>query len=797
MSNTKDTPKSTERRRKIFLQWPRDPKGPVLPRPPPVGVRPPNGIIWGHSLSDIFWIKRIPEVNCMTAWSRSMIKAFGENYTEDEFDEPEHLPRRRRPWPVLKLPKGVKVYPPLGAIDEGSDHDGCYEVLMDDTSDDSGDDEPGEISASSSSHPSDDEPTIVDPLGETPDDEPLMVPNDPNNPIYANINGSRVLATMVWAPKIRKQLFVTADPPIRAELLENYPPNMREDLIAAAARCDAAKVKGETGGSETKEKKKKKNKKRQERRKNKKKKDDVAFVFASASPGDVNVGSPSNGSAGVPQVTGDVKKDPGQNLASEPLAPESITPVDPTLDNPSPPITDNPSNIVPLQPTSNPNDVADPSGDTSVTPPEAQMEVDDSHDPKRVHDDPEVPDLPSKPPGSQEEQPVPDGKSADSEPDSFDLSHPLVAEMNRRALAMLAGYDSDPEPAQPKVRIHTREVIPLDPEVVKNLRKIPKLEEFIPDKYFPDVLMVHDPDDLTPGQYRSRSTAKVGEEALKAKPIKYKRVFPVFDSNKTDKGEDAPPPRVAHLYLSAADRLGEGNHSYVYRALMKLPPPLSARSPNKRVTVAAKFAMPRSSARQLLDNEAKIYNQFPKHLMEEWCGYNLVTPCMYPMPVGPVAPKFYGYWVPDEEEGVEQGEVNEDGKSKEKPKVERSPILLLEECGTPIRPEDFNDDERSECMSLLLRLHLADFVQGSFYVRNVCMQPGPLTAHPLMRSTKTPSFRIIDFGRAEHWDWFEDEGKGKKSDEEWKRAREIEWWETRQYEVKKAQRELKIIDFGF
>lgn len=49
----------------------------------------------------------------------------------------------------------------------------------------------------------------------------------------------------------------------------------------------------------------------------------------------------------------------------------------------------------------------------------------------------------------------------------------------------------------------------------------------------------------------------------------------------------------------------------------------------------------------------------------------------------------------------------------------------------------------------MLRLHLQNVVQNSFHVRNIMMQPGPLTAPQHARSDKTTSFRIIDFGRAE------------------------------------------------
>lgn len=58
---------------------------------------------------------------------------------------------------------------------------------------------------------------------------------------------------------------------------------------------------------------------------------------------------------------------------------------------------------------------------------------------------------------------------------------------------------------------------------------------------------------------------------------------------------------------------------------------------------------------------------------------------------------------------------------------------------------------RSECYSLLLRLHAAGFVQNSFYTRNILVQPGPLTVPPAERDARSPSFRIIDFGRARSW----------------------------------------------
>ncbi|KAF8175493.1 hypothetical protein K438DRAFT_1847796 [Mycena galopus ATCC 62051] len=168
-----------------------------------------------------------------------------------------------------------------------------------------------------------------------------------------------------------------------------------------------------------------------------------------------------------------------------------------------------------------------------------------------------------------------------------------------------------------------------------------------------------------------------------------------------------------------------------------------------------------------------------------------------------------------------------------------SPILLLEECGTPIKPENFTPDERSECYSLALRLHFAEFTQNSFYVRNILRQPGPLTVAPSARSNKTPSFRIIDFGRGEHWPFklaavkeenetlrrhrirskskskaarraamnvpTEKEMKRRVADEEALDTRDKmtvniarkSYWESRDYEVRKAHSELRIPDFDY
>jgi hypothetical protein len=137
-----------------------------------------------------------------------------------------------------------------------------------------------------------------------------------------------------------------------------------------------------------------------------------------------------------------------------------------------------------------------------------------------------------------------------------------------------------------------------------------------------------------------------------------------------------------------------------------------------------------------LVREAKNYQSFPTHLFEHWSGYNVIPPLHDPVPVGAVAPQFYGYYIPEENTGDDSSPY-------------LSPILLLENCGIPIVPEALNKDEKQECASLLYRLHEAGWNHRSFFERNILMQLGPLSEWPLFRTQRNvKSFRLIDFGRS-------------------------------------------------
>ncbi|KAI9060029.1 hypothetical protein FKP32DRAFT_1083589 [Trametes sanguinea] len=116
-----------------------------------------------------------------------------------------------------------------------------------------------------------------------------------------------------------------------------------------------------------------------------------------------------------------------------------------------------------------------------------------------------------------------------------------------------------------------------------------------------------------------------------------------------------------------------------------------------------------------------------------------------------IVPKFFGFYAPV----LPTGEISKKTHAISCGLNDRcevnwpTPILLVEECGKPIELADWSWDQRYEILDLYERLHEAGFVQCSPYMRNMLVQPGPLSAPREQRSMDTPSFRIIDFGRGE------------------------------------------------
>lgn len=59
--------------------------------------------------------------------------------------------------------------------------------------------------------------------------------------------------------------------------------------------------------------------------------------------------------------------------------------------------------------------------------------------------------------------------------------------------------------------------------------------------------------------------------------------------------------------------------------------------------VAAKLSLPDD---EHLEQEARIYLEFPAHFFQHWTGYNVVAPLHDPTPVGALVPQFFGYYTP-------------------------------------------------------------------------------------------------------------------------------------------------------
>ncbi|KAJ7243194.1 hypothetical protein B0H12DRAFT_1131374 [Mycena haematopus] len=291
----------------------------------------------------------------------------------------------------------------------------------------------------------------------------------------------------------------------------------------------------------------------------------------------------------------------------------------------------------------------------------------------------------------------------------------------------------------------------------KITESVPKLEQRIATHLLPDILLVND--------CKNRTHSREAEE----KPIsaKYRRVYPP----PTNPPNANVPPSTSHLTLpGSVPRIGQGSHADVYAAHLTLDERfrLVAQSTPQPATVrvAAKISSDDPDDLAMLEHEARIYNAFPEHLSEDWSGFNAISEAwsydlhlldVAPIvPVTAVVPKFYGYFVPDSEQ-LEEKSSN------------ARPILLIEDCGSQIKPKSMSAEQRMFCFVFPHILHDQGFIQYSFYARNILVQPGPLTHPPDKRSLKTPSFRVIDFGRCKHRNKFLDQvGATKIQDKLWK-----------------------------
>lgn len=213
--------------------------------------------------------------------------------------------------------------------------------------------------------------------------------------------------------------------------------------------------------------------------------------------------------------------------------------------------------------------------------------------------------------------------------------------------------------------------------------KTPKLQEIIPTKFFPEIIVVTDPGQFTTTPRSSKTVAQ------------YIRLFPRLERDGCpgillDPQTKAFPSecvsllpsdlRRAYVDFTSASILGVGGHSTVYRPNIVLPDPLRAKTLSGEVAVAAKVAFNDPESRDQLQHEGNIYDRFPRHLMEDWSGFNYIEEATYDgydgsVHINSVVPKFYGFYVPiqDQKQDDANGPL-------------RSPILLMEDCGRHIHP---------------------------------------------------------------------------------------------------------------
>ncbi|KAF5378310.1 hypothetical protein D9615_008782 [Tricholomella constricta] len=131
--------------------------------------------------------------------------------------------------------------------------------------------------------------------------------------------------------------------------------------------------------------------------------------------------------------------------------------------------------------------------------------------------------------------------------------------------------------------------------------------------------------------------------------------------------------------------------------------------PTVKVRVVAKLS---DSGDKHLASEAKNYQEFKKHMFENWSGLNVLQPMHDPVPVGALVPQFYGYyerdWYSEDDdetedeaddvqamEGVEgEGVDSKPTKRKREPVGYLSSILLLEDCGEMVDARELTLDQK-------------------------------------------------------------------------------------------------------
>ena len=119
------------------------------------------------------------------------------------------------------------------------------------------------------------------------------------------------------------------------------------------------------------------------------------------------------------------------------------------------------------------------------------------------------------------------------------------------------------------------------------------------------------------------------------------------------------------------------------------------------VRVTAKLSM---QGDDRLERESLNHQAFPDRFFQHWNGHNVVSPLNESVPVGALVPQYYGHFVPDEDIPArkekraavadEVGQSDMDDVCGREEFHYRSPIILMENCGSPTDIDALNTDNK-------------------------------------------------------------------------------------------------------
>ncbi|KAF5364843.1 hypothetical protein D9757_011278 [Collybiopsis confluens] len=762
----------------------------VRSKPPPKGKRTPEGLVWGNSLDDFFWIRRIPGLNVMTVYSRSMIQELGENAAGVEHPAEDSNPVMLNPWPLLKLPPSPEE-PDLverEKVGKGAGSAISLEngVAANEPSKDAEVEIPkqtdemevnGVDDASKSGHcPQLSQSTLnnadsVEGLPEKPEDGVVSAEGDveaeiPEQADTMDIDGTDGVSKNICSHS--PQSTSNDSNPV-----EDSPQKLDDDTVELAGDAKAGEDKLVEESSDPKETSAVPHNSNGNGNNNHKRRASASADCmccmktkkAHIDNGIDKVGGKNTGPDADMKVDHNdkyqstVKAEEGQEARIEngvsgtdiemkvdDIAKDQIavkTEAEALIENTTGGTGDDSSgtdiemkvedidkdqNAVKAEAEARIENTTDGTGDNIGDT--ARMKVDNDNDQSAVNteeapivnatgdvgDATEMKDHDAKD-MKAEDAPIENGTGDVGAPEKDDGGGGEVlveAEDKARVTTQteeVSKTDDAPElhkkevpaknlPELPSVEVKSdiklgedgkeqvKEIKPAEPTIndlslaeekvfknkcITDYNALCKLEEKIPECHFPDILIVNDPEKLTSidFDYRCNNLRRHDHQMFMEKPLRYKRVWPklvrdtepstrfntdihsssVFDHTPTsNEVRDQSHRRIALLNLSCAPKLGTGHHSLVLKGALNLPEPLGNLSESPYVSVAAKLAFTQGSEKELIEQEGRVYSSFPDHLQESYSGYNLIPPITHPLPASACVPKFFGYYVPVDEE---------------------------------------------------------------------------------------------------------------------------------------------------